>query len=127
MLGVLISPPKHPQSENPKSSATITRKLGRVGAMVNGFDFIVLRSRHYKGEESSLPIAWVGSRLARRHIEVARASKANHSHQSEPLTSSATVLSPHLLLFLVVRIQLQLQIIVTIEKTDPKNQSTPSP
>jgi hypothetical protein len=29
MLGVLISDPKHPQSLNPRSSATMTRKLGR--------------------------------------------------------------------------------------------------
>src|SRR5277367_2658503 len=104
MLGVLISPPKHPQSENPKSSATITRKLGRVGAMVNGFDFIVVQNRHFKWEESSLPIArGSGADSADATCKYFGGSRS----QSEPLTSSATVLSPHILLFLVLHIQLQ--------------------
>jgi hypothetical protein len=100
MLGVLISPPKHPQSENPKSSATITRKLGRVGAMVNGFDFIVLQSRHFKWDESSLPIA-IGRDDATWKTLATRASKANQSH---PLPHYF----PHIfLLFLVIHTQLQ--------------------
>ena len=34
MFGVLISPPKQERSLNPRSSATITRKLGRFGAAI---------------------------------------------------------------------------------------------
>lgn len=41
MLGVLISPPKQPGSEKPRSSARMMRKLGRFWAvmvMVEGDD-----------------------------------------------------------------------------------------
>ena len=41
ILGVLISEPKQPQSEKPKSSATIIRKLGRAFrelAMLQSYD-----------------------------------------------------------------------------------------
>lgn len=34
MLGVLISPPKQERSEKPRSSATMTRKLGRLGVAI---------------------------------------------------------------------------------------------
>src|SRR5699024_1880019 len=34
MFGVRISPPKQPTSENPRSSATMTRKLGRLEVMM---------------------------------------------------------------------------------------------
>lgn len=35
MFGVLISLPKHPTSEKPRSSATITRKLGRLAMFIS--------------------------------------------------------------------------------------------
>ena len=38
-FGVPVSPPKQDRSENPRSSATMTRKLGRFdGGMVAGID-----------------------------------------------------------------------------------------
>jgi hypothetical protein len=42
IFGVLISPPKHPQSEKPRSSATMMRKVGRVVGAIE-FDSIILR------------------------------------------------------------------------------------